>query len=192
MKRFKVSLIPMAALVLVLFLSGCGQLRLMPSVDIVPHFAPPALGFEVRGAEIAVASHRVTFTALPGSLGAIIEGYRIIYYDRAGNLINGDDSTFSSTGALGVLIPNGLTCTARITDPNHHCRAGDAGFAFAPSTATVDILITLDSPMVDRLLLQNQVGDMAHVFFNGRDSNHRPFVIGPFEIALAVPVTLGN
>ena len=161
-------------------------------MDIVPHFTPTALGFEVSGGTIRVASHTVTFTAMPGSLGAIIEGYRIVYYDRLGNPINGDDSTFYGRGALGVYIPNGVTCDARVDNPNHQCRPGDAGFDYGPATASIVNLITLDDPIVQIMLLNNQVGDRAQVFFNGRDSNLRPFVIGPFEIALAVPVASGN
>lgn len=190
MRRFKASLIPMVALVLLL--AGCGQLIVVPSLDIVPGFEPSALGFEVTDQVVVVASHVITFTAMPGSLGAIIEGYRIVYYDSAGAPINGDDSTFHGRGALGIFVPSGVTCAQRENNPNHHCRPGDEGFDFAPSSVSKANVITLDSPVVEIYLLENRVGDRAEVFFNGRDSNNRPFVIGPFEIALVVPVTSGN
>lgn len=190
MSRFKASLIPMVALVLLL--AGCGRLIVVPSLDIVPGFEPTALGFEVRDGEVAVASHIITFTAMPGSLGAIIEGYRIVYYDNAGAPINGDDSTFYGRDSLGIYVPSGVTCTQRENNPNHHCRPGDEGFDYAPSSVSRPNVITLDSPVVESYLLENRVGDRAEVFFNGRDSNGRSFVIGPFEIAVAVPVTSGN
>jgi hypothetical protein len=46
----------------------------------------------------------------------------------------------------------------------------------------------LDSPIVEYLLTNNEVGDFAMVYFNVVTDNNFNQVIGPFEVGLVIPV----
>jgi hypothetical protein len=59
-------------------------------------------------------------------------------------------------------------------------------FAIQPSTAIN--FINLDSPIVEYLFNNNEVGDFAMVYFNVVTDNNFNQVIGPFEVALVIPV----
>ncbi len=179
---------------LAVILTACGTWYLTPRADIAVNFNPPALGFEVDDqGQIIVASHVLSFQSRAGAIGATVNGYRIVYYDTAGNPINGTDSTLYGTGALGTDVPPGITCTAQQTDPTYRCSNADAGVSYKPGPiVAVSNVITLDSSVVQIMLADDQVGDWAEVFFEITDDLNRTSEIGPYEVALVVPVGSGN
>lgn len=169
-------------------LAGCGRISLIQSVDIGVAFEPTAFGYEVDDdGDINVASHVVTFTSRPGSMGATIEGYRIEYFDSSGNPLAEGDSILYDDGALDVIVPPGIECEE--PDAFNRCSVNSSGASFAPVQAEpVGNFITLTSSVVIQHLMDDPTGARGDVYFYGVDDRGKNFTLGPIRVAIVNPV----
>lgn len=180
-------------ILMMMLLSAC-SFSFFPARDIAVGFEPTALGFEVDDeGGVVVASHSVTFNARHGSIGATIEGYRIDFFDKDGNPKLVDDETLYASGALNADVKPGLRCDEGVSDETYRCTINDSNVKYVTGPSiSVSNFINLDEPMVEELLLSNENGDYAHIFFYGHDDLNRFFEAGPYEVATVVPVAGGE
>jgi hypothetical protein len=185
MKRRGLLFLLMTALVL----AGCGRLSVVPALDIQAGFNPTAFGFEVTENGTEVAAHTVIFTARAGSMGATVIGYEIEYYTKDGAPMIINDHILRGKGALNVDVPPGIRCDERLANPSHRCTVNDTNIRYVPmSSEPLNNFVSLDAPIVDRMLELYQVGDYADVYFELISDNNRSSRIGPFEVPLVIPV----
>lgn len=178
----------LSAILAALVLTACSVP--IPTFDVSAGFNPTAFGFEIdQQGQVIVASHTVTFNARAGSMGGTITGYRIEFFNRdQGPMIEGDNVLFA-TGALNVDVKPGLRCDEFVTDNTYRCTVNDTNVRYTTGPAATAInFINLDSPIVEYLFNNNEVGDFAMVYFNVVTDNNFNQVIGPFEVALVIPV----
>lgn len=183
----------LGALAIVATLLSACSFSLLPTRDITAGFEPSALGFEIDDSgKITVASHVVTFSARHGSIGATIEGYYIEFFDKDDNPKLAGDAILYASGALNVDVKPGLSCDEGASDESYRCTINDTNVKFVTGpSVTIANFISLDAPMVEAILANNQNGDYAHVVFYGTDDLNRFFETQPQEVALVVPVAGG-
>jgi hypothetical protein len=182
MKRIKL----LSAILVALVLTACSVP--IPTFDVSVGFNPPAFGYERTPSGFEVAANTVTFMARAGSIGGTIVGYRIEFFNRdQGPLIEGDNVLFA-TGSLNVDVKPGLRCDEFIADNTHHCTINDTNVRYAPGPVATGSFVAIDEPIIFYLEANNQIGDYANVYFNVETGNNFRQVIGPFEVALVIPV----
>ena len=170
-------------LVTALVLAGCG-LGSLSVFDVSPGFQPTSLGFEVdEEGTIDVAAHTVTFMSEPGSIGGVIEGYRIQYLDEAGVPFVPGSAGISADNSLGIEVPPGVACVSTVPCT---IMAPDAAYQRQVSEPR-DNFITLPGPVAIAFLGSGTVAGRAEGVVYATTDNGREVEI-EFSVPIQYPV----
>jgi hypothetical protein len=205
------------ALALAAMLAGCGLNTDVDAFSAEAGFEPTTLGFEVDDdGSIEVTSHVVTFNVAPGSVGGVVTGYDVAFFDNEGAPFIGsvdeenpqevEDHEFTNRDSLSARLPPGRVCTGTGEQPpSDPCRASSPDVTYQWVTADpISNVVTLPGLVATELLSRveidldtgqitgEEISGHAEFTFYVRTDNGRLVTLPTHRIGFTFPVAGGN
>lgn len=200
-----------------LLLSACGLSTEVDAFEAEAGFQPTSLGFEVDDeGQIEITSHVVTFQVAPGSVGGVVTGYDVAYFDNEGEPFIGavdeenpqevEDHEFTNRDSLAARLPPGRTCTGSGEQPpSVPCLASSPDVTYQWVTADpVSNVVTLPGLVATELLsrvdIDPETGQLAGEEISGhaeftfyvRTDNGRLVTLPTHRVGFTYPVAGGE
>ncbi|MDZ7800074.1 MAG: hypothetical protein U5K81_04680 [Trueperaceae bacterium] len=213
----RATLAPLLAFLLAALLAGCGINTELDAFDAEVGFQPTSLGFEVDDeGKIEITSHVVTFNVAPGSVGGVVTGYDVAFFDNLGEPFIGsvdeenpqevEDHEFTVRDSMSQRLPPGRVCTgAGEQPPSDPCRASSPDVTYQWVTADpISNVVTLPGLVASELVSRadtngdglmdsfDEIAGYAEFTFYVRTDNGRVVTLPTQRVGFTFPVTGGE
>lgn len=161
--------------------AGCSGLS-PAAFDVRAGFDPTSLGFEVGDDDITIVSNNVIFVSAPGSIGGVVTGYEIEFFDESGNLLLPDARPFRAENAIAHVVLPGLSCAGTVP-----CSLLESGVSPQRQVSEALSMVTLPAMYATAVLgTSSPTGYAVGVFYATSDNGQHEEI--PFEVNVTYPV----